>query len=164
MHRPITKSTEQQKIDWVNSKLDQEEERLDSLYISRNRATTKDDKTVTQLFDPVERAIMSAWRGDIEPLKKLYPKLVPFLVARKRLKTKGPRIDLLTLAANDVKFIRDLWRAHPDKRIYRATADVEIAIARWDDKSDQYRSEVTVPAVVKKLKPSGPSGKKRPKE
>lgn len=152
--------TNQQKIAWANSqldRLDQEEEH--SFFTSRANMV---NFGVQQHRDPLEWAIRYAWRGDIEPLQKLYPKLAPFLRARKRLKQKVPRIDDVTLVAKDVKRIRDLWKKHPDKRIYSATAAAEIAIARWDDKSDEYKNEVTIDTVEARLKPSGPKKKKKP--
>jgi hypothetical protein len=100
--------TNQQKNAWVLDQLDQEEERIHSRFTGR--ANKNDEAIYAQLFDPVEEAIRSAWRGDIEPLKKLYPKLAPFLVARKRLQDRGPRIDSVTLVVNDVKCVRTYGR------------------------------------------------------
>jgi hypothetical protein len=147
------KAIDQEKLDWVNSKLDQlEQEAEHSFFTSREN----DKENYVQFFDPVEGAIRSAWRGNIEPLKKLYPKLAPFLRPHKRLKIKGPRVDEVALVANDVKRIRDLWRKYPDQRIYRAGTDIEIAIDRNSNHSDQYENEVTIDAVLARLKPSGP--------
>jgi hypothetical protein len=118
----------QQKIDWVNSKLDQQ-----------------DDLRDLNLYNPTDErpdfilpyAIEAAWRGDIEPLKKLYPELAPFLVARKRMKVM--QLDPVTLVAWDVVRIRTHWKNHPDKKIQGGTAAIDIAIARWDDQSDVRR-------------------------
>jgi hypothetical protein len=148
LHR--TPKINQAKIDWVNSKLDKQDDLRDLFSV--------DDEAIKHT--PMEYAIHAAWGGDIEPLKKLYPELEPFLVARKRLKNKPP-LDPLTLVAWDVRRIRIHWKNHPDKKIQGAMAAIEIAIARWDDGSDEYKELVTVDAVINRLKPSGPSGKHR---
>jgi hypothetical protein len=144
----LSPTERQEKIAWVNSKLDQQ----DDLRDLNNPSDKRPDFIL-------HHAIEAAWRGDIEPLKKLYPELAPFLVARKRMKVR--QLDPVTLVAWDVARIRTHWKNHPDKKIQGGTAAVEIAIARWDDRSEQYRSKVTIDAVLARLKPSGPSGKHR---
>jgi len=136
----------QQKIDWVNSKLDQQDDLRDLFKQPETNEPTEPDILLNY-------AIYAAWRNDIEPLKKLYPELAPFLRARKRM--KNAPLDPLTLVVWDVRRIRTHWKNHPDKKIQGATAAIDIAIARWDDGSDQYKEEVTVDTVLARLKPSG---------
>jgi hypothetical protein len=133
----------QQKIDWVNSKLDQQDEQGFSAPDHRLRSDE-----IAKLS-----AIQAAWQNDIEPLKKLYPDLAPFLRPRKRMK-KLP-LDPLTVVAWDVRRIRTHWKNHPEQKIQGGTAAIDIAIARHDDGSDEYSSRVNVDTVLAKLKPSG---------
>jgi hypothetical protein len=119
----------------------------------------------------VEAAVAEAWRGNIEPLKRKFPDAAPFMsppLPRKRKNVfKQMPHDTLFLVARDVKRIRDYWWEHYHEQLRHkkhGTTAIEIAIARWDDGSDQYQTEITVDAVEAQLKPSGPSGKKRPKK
>lgn len=136
------KLDKQQKIDWINSKLDQQDDA-----VSGNPLPGKLPNIV------MLSAIQAAWTGNIEPLRKLYPELAPFLVARKRLKRR--RMDTLTVVASDVVRIRTHWKNHPDKKIQGGNAAIEIAIARHDDRSTQYSSQVNIDTVLARLKPSG---------
>jgi hypothetical protein len=123
------------------------------------------DKLLAGFF--VKAAVAEAWRGNIEPLKQLYPDAAPFLQApppRKRTKVNDIHYDILSLVVRDVHRIRDYWKQHYNETIRNkkhGTTAVKLAIEWWDDGSDQYRKTVTEGAIIKKLKPSGPHKRKK---
>ena len=74
-------------------------------------------------FDPdhvKKKAIEQADKGNMEPLRKLFPGLARFLHRPKQERGKRfPRNkegDPVTAAASDVKTIRKLWKTHYGKR------------------------------------------------
>lgn len=163
------KRDRQTMIDWVIGVLNWEDEEFAKVFYSReyNEKVSAYDKAEFER-DPDMLEIRAAWAGDIGPLQQKYPQLAPFLKApppRQQKKDKW-RGDILDLVVRDVKRIKDLWKKH-HKRTKRSVVDgasaIEIAIERWDDEFSQYRANVTVEAVEARMKPSGPSGRKRPK-
>jgi hypothetical protein len=118
--------------DWVNDQLDQIE--IVSERFSRYGETvlSEDDKYL------IEQAIEQADKGDIEPLRRLFPHLARFMCRppRERGKRfpKNTEDDPVRRAAADVKLIRALWAKHYGKKNRppndRVTA-VQIAADRW---------------------------------
>jgi hypothetical protein len=116
--------------------------------------------------------IYYAEHGNIEPLRKKYSRLAPFLIAPKKLK-KEPRTDAITTAVAAVKKIREIWRAEyglvnrPDGQV----SAIEIA-ALWMQECGPGEGQLLkaegnievlefMEAIEKRMKPSGPSGKKK---
>jgi hypothetical protein len=101
--------------------------------------------------------IYHAERGHIEPLRKKYPRLAPFLFAPpKRQQERVARHDAITTAVWAVEQIGKIWKNEYKlkKRPYRRRGQisaVEIA-ALW--------MEVDPDDIKTRMKPSGPSGKK----
>jgi hypothetical protein len=109
---------DQAMFDWVDRILNDEEI---TLYQSRNQSD--DTNLRAKVAALVERDrdaadIEAAWKGDIEPLRKKYPRLAPFLALpplRKRNawhKAHQQEPTVADLIAFDVMRIRALWRKH----------------------------------------------------
>jgi hypothetical protein len=118
-------------------------------------------KPHTLQFDPSilnASVIEAAWMGDIGPLRKMYPQLVPFLalppVRARNAWRKSHELTVTAMLAINVKRINAIWKkhyGHVNRRRGLMTA-VEIASRRFGfDASaiDQYQH------------PSGPSGKRK---
>jgi hypothetical protein len=139
----------QQMVDWVN-------ERLDEL----NEADFNEGCNNAQQFEAWlatgGREIDAADHGNIEPLRKRLPQIARFLTAPlPRKRKKRQMLSPAAVAALNVKRIRHLWKKHYKRKNRRkddGPSAIEIAALR---------SEVSVGKVEKRLKPSGPSGKKK---
>jgi hypothetical protein len=102
--------------------------------------------------------IYHAERGNIEPLRKKYPRLAPFLFAPPpRKQVRVARHDAITTAVWAAGQIREIWKNKYDRKNrhkgQRPTA-LEIA-ALWMDVSED--------DILKRMHKSGPSGKSRKK-
>ena len=107
--------------------------------------------------------IESAEWGDIEPLRKKYPRLAPFLVAltksERKKHTKATRDDAIATAVWAYKAIPAIFKEH-DVRNNRRRGEIstlEIA-ARWMNVAQK-----DILTRMNKSGPSGPSGKSRKK-
>jgi hypothetical protein len=118
-------------------------------------------------------AIQRAWYGDIEPLQRRYPELVGLLTLPPKRKQKKDlsRDDDVEWVAFDVRRIRDLWLKQYDKSRRNKTdgaSAYEIAVIYFEKHPMGARGDrdrvPTLDEVEARLKPSGPSGKKRPKK
>jgi hypothetical protein len=127
---------------------------LDELQAARLQPTGTDTHKWLQEDGP---QIYYAERGRIEPLRKKYPHLAPFLFAPpKRKQVRVARYDAITTAVWAVEQIGKIWKNEYKlkKRPYRSGDQilaVEIA-ALW--------MEVDPDDIKTRMKPSGPSGKK----
>lgn len=146
--KPLWFGSNEQMVQWTCQELDKA---LDELH-----SEPCDDVSYADWLERYGPEIEAAEHGDIEPLRKRLPHLAGFLVAPPPRKRKRPqRIDAVTTAVWAVKRIPEIWRKEYKGRKNRAKGQVgavEIA-ALWMD--------VSVKDILKRLKPSGPSGKKK---
>jgi hypothetical protein len=100
--------------------------------------------------DPLAAAVASAEHGNIDPIRKLLPRIAKFLhlppppPRRRGPKRKNPRgwTWAIDEARDDVQRVRALWREHFG-RVYRSESPraTEIAAARHDLKEEQLLSD-----------------------
>jgi hypothetical protein len=132
-------------VDWVNEQLDRES----------SNPFLEHVKLVEAMYGgSLEEAIERADKGDVEPLRRLFPELARF-IHRPRLKRgqrfpKNPETDPVGKAVDDYQSIRALWR-----RTYgiknRRTDDPVTALKIAAD-----RNGVDVDKVINRLKKSRP--------
>jgi hypothetical protein len=101
--------------------------------------------------------IRAAEIGNIEPLRKRFPLIAKFINLPPGYKPKRrPKpISKAMLAARAVKFIRALWQREYGRKNRRpddGQSALEIAARIFN---------VSVSEIAKKMKPSGPSGKRK---
>jgi hypothetical protein len=132
---------------WVNGELDQ-------MIVEKMRKDLSGENALTPL-EFRSWAIEQAKRGNIYPLRDVYPDLAPFLHPPKLKRGQRFQNDVgyhpVQEAAKDVKRIRALWQKHYGRKnrpIGDPLAAERIAAARH---------EIPVEAVVSKMKKS--SGK-----
>jgi hypothetical protein len=146
---------------WLNDILDQrlwEEQDVKSMTAEQYAVWR------TSLIDP---AMAAAWSGDMEPLRKRFPKLEPFLHPAKlrrgdkRPKRKCTRETFLHWAAEDVDRIRELWQLHYGRKKRRRgqTSAETFAGKRWSEGSFVFDGD----DVARAHKPSGTPRKARAK-
>jgi hypothetical protein len=127
--KPKSKRDEEAMVRWVN-------ERLDDLLDSEVTGRTGTDRYIEWLKNDGPQ-IWAAERGDLDPLRKLYPHLAPYLHRRKRSRGKYLRkasFDPVKAAIEDIKNIRLIWKQQY-KTKHRKRDDkpsaVDIAVGRW---------------------------------
>jgi hypothetical protein len=143
----------EQMVRWVHEQLDAEAEYTARLEGPAAEAAHEEYLAWCARLGP---QIDAAESGDIEPLRRRLPELEKFLFAPPpRKRKKRPKHDAVTTAAWAVRSIRKIWQREYGRKNRHADdgpSAVEIA-ASW--------VEVTPPDIEKRLKPSGPSGKKK---
>jgi hypothetical protein len=139
----------QQMADWVNERLDE----LDEAKFNEGCNNSEEFRAFVGTWGS---EIDAADRGNIEPLRKRLPQIARFLTAPPpRTKKKRQMLSPAEAAALNVKRIRDLWKKNYKRKNRRrddGPSAIEIAALR---------SEVSVEKVERRLKPSGPSGKRK---
>jgi hypothetical protein len=160
----------QEMIEWVCQKLLEDEQRMFTPLIN---ALSDPHYTSNE-----ELAIQQAERGNITPLREIYPKLARFLCPPKKRQQKKdlprdddedflPHDDDIEWVAFDVRRIRDLWQEYYNKkRRYKTdgASAYEIAVIYFESHPMGGRIPPTLDEVEAWLKPSGPSGEKRRKK
>ena len=97
-----------------------------------------------------EFAIAQAWRGNMEPLRRLYPDLKPFLqrpnLDRGEHFEKASDLQLrIEQAREDVRRIREIWKAAYNGKCNRPEGQitaVEIAAKRWGISANALRKGI----------------------
>jgi hypothetical protein len=147
--KPLWFGSNEEMVQYMHWKLD---EALDELHSEPCAETS----IYTDWLEKYGPEIEAAEHGDIEKLRKRLPHLARFLVAPPPRKRKRPKkIDAVTTAVWAVKRIPEIWAREYKGRKNRAKGQVgavEIA-ALW--------MGVSVADIEKRMKPSGPSGKKK---
>jgi hypothetical protein len=117
-------------VDWMHSEIDR--------WLSDNNKNVDGAKFLAWLKarGPDSSAIEAAQSGNIEPLRKLYPHLAPFLTlptlphGQKWKDRRLAAYDAATAAAMLVPIIREIWKQHYHKKNRRPEdgySAVEIA-------------------------------------
>jgi hypothetical protein len=148
--RPPWFGPKEQMVLWVHGKLDE--------LLKERHPKSRNEASIRRYADWVEGygpEIEAAEHGDIEPLRKRLPRLARFLVAPPARKRKRQqKIDALTVAVWAAKRIPEIWLKEYGRknRSKDQVGAIEIA-ALW--------MNVPIAAIERRMKPSGPSGKKK---